>query len=1507
MKIKQVFLLTIISLYSIALSAQGAYKFSSRSDKYTLELREYMTTRTDKQHKKMAEEYILRFEVFWNSDTLTEKQKQQIIVLSNVLSQKRYRPMPEFVKFLDAVWLTARSKKGREIFSQWIKTVGELAGGRSKSNFLRYMDISINLFGHRILYKSQNFYWQASNLNFTYAKEGKYPVFIFDSLDLTCYTRADSGTIYRTRGVYNPLRQAWEGIGGKVYWTRVELDRSKVYAELTKYNIKLKSNRYVCDTVVFYDKRQFDMPLMGRFSEKIMTSKTRRYTYPNFTSFNNNLVIKNVFKDIDYQGGYTLKGASIIGSGTKEQKAYFIFKRKGKRFVWAGAESFNINKDRIRSNHVNIIIYLEQDSIYHPGLSLDYNNAKRQLFIYREEKGLSKAPFYDSYHQLDLYVEAMFWKLDEDFIDMKSVVQSGSVSEARFESLNLFTRARYDRMQGIDRINPVKAVYNFTRQTGYNDFYAEDFGRYIGMGKTVTINLLMDLASKGFLIYDIQENYVIVKDRVRLYIEASEGKVDYDVIGFKSSTVGIPNASLNLLNNELIIQGVRMVFLSDSQQVFIYPAHKQVTVMKNRDFKFDGIIRAGKFDLAARECYFSYEKFELDLPVIDSLSFRVTSFDPNEFGEHYQVRVKSLLRDLKGNILIDKPDNKSGRKMFAEYPIMNSKSYSYVYYDQKSIFNGVYTKDKFYYRLDPFSIDSLDNFETDKIQFEGSLTSAGIFKDIEQPLKVQPDYSLGFVYHTGSAGRGLYGDKGKFIAEISLSNQGLRGNGAINYLTSTSYSDNFMFFPDSTNANLSSFEIEERKQEVQYPFVMADSAYMHWTPYQDQMNLSNLDLDQPMAMYSSEAHMNGTLNLRPSGLEGNGVIFIKEAEMVSGLYKFKYSEYFADTVDFRLKKFVDIDEEDLESENDYAYETNNFSTHVDFDERKADFEANGGEQKVDFPENMYICYMDKFTWYMDRDETEFSSKTKETEEFKNASLRDKIDLDLAGSQFVSTHPDQDSLTFYAQRAIFSRHNSLITANEVAFILVADAALFPDNGKVLIHKKADMEELSNARLVVNTTTKYHELYNGTFKILGRKKYYGRALYDYKDEDGNIQNIFFTEIEVDTTGTSLGHGRLEESAQFTLSKNFDFVGDVNLVANKEFLRFMGGTSITHNCDTNQRERLFFDAYIDPVDIRIPVPEQPLTPLRADLFAGMLVNSNGLKIYPAFLQKKRRSSDKLVFSANGYLIYDKSLQEYRISTEDRLNKTNKTDNYLSLSKRSCEVLSSGQLKLAFNTGWVEARAYGDMTYYSRKDSTSVHVAIPFDFFFNEKALEIMANDLNSRMELDAVNLQSENMRMMLGKLEGEDKAEKLMTEIATHGGAFRKVPESLQKTLVIADVEMKWNPRTKSFVSTGKIGISNMGKVQILKYVDGRIEIKNKGSNVKITIAFDLGGKEYYFFMYNSSNGLMAAYSSNKDFLTQIKETKPDDRKLKTSGKEKPYSYYISTATSYKAFMRKMKLYF
>src|SRR6185369_8981153 len=106
----------------------------------------------------------------------------------------------------------------------------------------------------------------------------------------------------------------------------------------------------------------------------------------------------------------------------------------------------------------------------------------------------------------------------------------------------------------------------------------------------------------------------------------------------------------------------------------------------------------------------------------------------------------------------------------------------------------------------PFTIDSLDNFSRSRLRFGGEFVSAGIFPDFRDTLRLQPDLSLGLVRLTADAGWPAYGGKGTFTNKVSLSNDGLIGDGKIDYLASTTTSDRFIFLPDSMNTDAKEFK-----------------------------------------------------------------------------------------------------------------------------------------------------------------------------------------------------------------------------------------------------------------------------------------------------------------------------------------------------------------------------------------------------------------------------------------------------------------------------------------------------------------------------------------------------------------------------------------------------------------------------------------------------------------------------------------------------------------------------
>jgi len=183
----------------------------------------------------------------------------------------------------------------------------------------------------------------------------------------------------------------------------------------------------------------------------------------------------------------------------------------------------------------------------------------------------------------------------------------------------------------------------------------------------------------------------------------------------------------------------------------------------------------------------------------------------------------------------------------------------------------------------------------------------------------------------------------------------------------------------------------------------------------------------------------------------------------------------------------------------------------------------------------------------------------------------------------------------------------------------------------------------------------------------------------------------------------------------------------------------------------------------------------------------------------------------------------------------------------------------------------------------------------------LKKMSKHMQESSSLDPAKLDRPTFEKGLREVIGKNEADKLIAQANLYG-EFKKVPEVLRKSLVFNDLKMRWHDGSRSFKSFGKIGISNVGKEQINKYVNGKVQIIKKRSGDVLTIYLEIDKNNWYFFTY--TRGLMQAISSNVEFNTAIQEVKPDKRKSKAAKGQQPYQYMYSTERKKRDFLRKFE---
>lgn len=1480
------FLFSMLLLFGTPAFAQTDKPFSEEPIAFLVELQEFMKQATDKETKGA----MLEFSNRWNSGIYTPELQNTIIATTNTMKAQRMRPTPAFRDYLFALnsFSTEVSPKS---LRDWHKGLTPFLDGKTLRILGIFLNNTVDLNANHVIFRSHANSWRFRGGNYTYLYDTTLKVKL-DKVDLVCISGRDSIRIFETSGIHFPLIDEFSGFGGRVNWETFGFDPQKVYATPGNFKINLKQTGWSADTANFYHKEFFDYATVGKLEDRVMAGvSAERATSPKFVSYQTDIEILQIFPHIDYRGGFTLEGSRIIGSGYGDQDALLWVSYKGQPTLKLASRDFVFRPDRLSSQRASATWYHEGDSIFHPGVQLRYNHENRELILNRSTDGPTASPFYNSYHNLDMYFESLVFILEGDnlsFEMQKGIRQQG---EAIFESSNFFAEERYYRLQGIDDINPINVIYNYVnKNNGLRIFYLSELVEYMKKPVAQVKAMVLNLANGGYIIYNIDNERIEVSNRLFDFLKAKSKKKDYDVIQIVSSVTGTNNASLDLKTFDLTIKGVPQVSISDSQAVYIYPRNHEILIQKGLDFVFTGKVKAGYFDFYANESSFEYGKFQLSMPQIDSISFKVDTLS-KKTKKVEQVQVKNVLANLSGDLLIDAPDNKSGMKDLPQYPIFISKNDAYVYYDYSNIEKGAYTRDKFYYVVDPFKLDSLNNFTTEGLKFEGHLYTDGILPEIREPMKVMKDYSLGFNQTVGDEGIPVYDGKAVFYADLSLSNKGLEGAGKLNYLSSTSESKRFLFTPDSLTANLEQFSMTEITGVPAYPQVDAEGVHQFWLPALDVMRLNTLPGKQ-FVMYNQKSLHTGSLVLTSAGLLGEGKSRLDNADIESGTFVFSNQSFKTDTTNFQL----------------YYPERPNLSlsvkTHpgtVDFKNNIASFGTPGQSVRIDLPLSRYYSFMDKIEWRMSDDELLLTnSLARRAELADTARLADLVDFDFSGSEFVSTNPALDSLQFYAMEATYRMKENIINAREVKIIRVGDAAVFPGDGEVTLLSDGAMKPLEDATLIASRKNKAFTIYNAAVSVKSRKDYFASGYYDYTDEDGNVQPLYFEALTVDKSGNTDGMAKIPKEEPLALSSHFDFIGDINLNASRPFMTYSGTYRPASDCFDENGPWVSFSAQLDPKDIRLPVSPVMSDSLGDPVLAAIVYSDFFSSVYPAMFRKPKAWGDTLVASAAGSLKYDKKSQSFLMGPESRLNKTSTEGNLMTIDTRQCIITSTGEIETGAGLGQVKLRSFGKVTHYSIADSTRFNLAIALNFFFSDAALQKLRESLQ-KSELKGTEVNSEPYRYLLTGLAGAKQADELLNELNTTG-QIKRPPAEIIQSITLSNLEMVWDENLKSFVSEGPIGVAGITRDPVNRMANGYLEIGKRRTGDILNLYVEVSKTEWFFFTYG--NGVMQAISSDNDFNSIIAGLKEDKRSLKIKGADEAYQFIISTPERRIAFMRKMQ---
>ena len=1476
--------LLLIPLQACLLFSQTRQVFSGDPTKFKDELLTFMGPDLSEKNSAILNTFISK----WDSLAFSKENMTMILDLSTQLTGRQIRANPHFSQFLKTLTDFSTYKRNDAFLSYWLTGLSEMLFNPRIRNesLVRYIENTSLLIEENLLINTGSVRWKVKNADFKFTHDTTFHI-VLDNVTLTCYSLRDSTEIYNASGIFFPDLQEFHGTKGTISWEKAGYPRAEVFAEIADYVIDVTRNTFSCDSARLTHKSWFSEPVYGVLTDKAATILTsERATFPQFETYRKQFKIKNLYKGVDFEGGLLFEGALVKGKGERAFPALVNLFRNDTLFIRIASSDFIFSAAGINSQETEATLYLRQDSIYHTNLGFSFHGKNRRVNLFRTNNPVSKSPYYNTFHNVDMYFENLSWNMDEKNVII-SRPMGAAMGQAIFESSTFFDSNDFLKLMNLDNDHPLTRLKKFSEWYYSETFPVSEFAKWLNKSEEYVTALCIDMATRGFIFYDQSNQEVTIKQKTKDYIDSFAGKKDYDVISIFSETKApADNAFLDLDDYNLTINGVESIFISDSQKVAVFPSNRQIVLGKNKSFKFDGAVLAGLFTFFGKNFQFSYDTFKIHLQSIDSIQMAVETDQIDEYGNAIALYINSVVELGSAQLYIDDPKNKSGLKSLPQYPIVNSTASSYIFYDKIDGLEGVYKRDNFYFRIDPFTFENIDHYSSSELRLTGEFYGGNIIEPSKQYLTVQENNSLGFQMSLPKEGLKIYDGNAVLFDQIHMSNKGLIGSGVLKHLSSTTSSDEYRFYPDSMLAKASTFNIVN-DGSGRFPELSSQDVDIKWFIAKDDWHATNL-AGKNFNLFANGTSLDGSLNLKSEGLKGNGIIDMPDSRITSDLFAFSATTIRADTADYNLKS---------PSTNGYAFIADNANADINFATRLTRFHLNTDSSVVKFPEIQYICTMSDFEYNQETKILAMEQKGLKSSGLMTVDELLRVSLNAPSKPtFTATNNLSDTISFTSLNARYHVDEEFIEAENINYIRIADALIQPENGKITIRRRAEIDKLSNALVAVNNR---HILHSADIAIESSKRYSGSALYDYIDDSKAIQKISFPEITVDTMATS-AKGYIAADSDFRLSSAFTFSGDVNLYSNSANLLFTGAAGIVNDCEGIKSRPVKFKSFIDPENVMIAISEKPRDPNDMILFSGSFINVDSLHIYPAFLTEQKSWTDVGLVNANGVLWYDKTRSRYQISSKEKIADPSLFGNMVSLDRNLCAINGEGRLNFGGNFDHVLMGSSGNFVHNTDSGKIELKAILGLDFFFSPEGLKMMSDEFRMMPTLKPVSLNSEFYIKGMNDLLGQDAATQIRQETGLFG-ASGNMPKEFTYEILLNEVTLYWNEASSSFRSKGKIGIGYIGGQPANVYVDGFVDIQRRRTGDMIDIYLKADGSTWYYFSY--FRGVMMAQAGNIEFNRLISSLKLRDRKHPDDTERKPYTYMIAVEDRLDRFLRRM----
>ncbi len=1282
----------------------------------------------------------------------------------------------------------------------------------------------------------------------------------FEKVTFNFATPYDSVFIENTSGALKITRNIFVGAEGRMTWESAGLPGSDVYAEFSEYSFDIRKPEVEAQnsTMHYAGKVTEGVPGIVNF-KSIRHDSAHDASYPRFISYQSDVPVSGFGPDISYVGGFSMKGDKIISASVLGDLSTINVAVNDMPKFKARAKFFEFGDSIVSTQRAKVIVYQNEDSIYHPAVRMDYNMNSRDLVLQKDKGGYRNTPYSASYFNVDFTADLIRWNLDNDSLDI-SILEAKRMVSANFESVDHYNYEDYVALgDKLYDFNPLGIVAAYAAKEGTNEFYVSELARRYKKQDHIIKGAMLSLAQKGLIDFDAQSGRIKLKEKGEHLYQSKFGMKDFDNFIFASTVMDKPNATLNFPNGYMTVRGVEKFQVSDSLNVMIEPDSSTITLLENRDFKFDGKITAGNYEYYGRDFTFRYDSFLINLKEIDSIQFYIK--DVNSRGGKGRRKINnSLVSDVdgatKGTLFINRPNNKSGKVSYNEYPKFDTGKGSIVFFDNKDVFGGVYER-SINFVVPPFAVDSLNGSDPTSISFDGQFVS-GIFPTFDATLEVMDDYSMGFEHTTTPEGLSLYGSNSTYYNDLKLDKNGLRGNGRIDHLSLTLESEDFIFYPDSVVSQAKTLVMrEETVNGFTFPRAEISDFDMKWTPSEDSLVIENRE--EQFRFYDTFASLDGRASINSNGVFASGTVVARESVFESDEISFEHDQFDARHAVFN--KLSDNPEKPLIRGTDVKLNFNLVDSTTTISPEVE------GDAAIEFPYAQFNTSISEAKWDLQQDKI-YMSKPE--------------NVALESSYFYTTREDLDSLSFYATHAEYDLNTLELKVSGIPSITVADALITPENGEVLILENSKIGTLMNTTIVLDTLNGYHTLTDGVIDIISRNEFSGYATYHFVNMLGDSVPVRFDNFRLEEV--TIGKGRRAVTERHTTADGFVredqdamvapgmfYKGGMTLYANKPALELEGYIKL----DMNEPG---YDTWIkhsssgDDEKVVINFDDNVVTEDGRNVVSGLHISAGDQSLYNTFITQRYSPDDEDFFLAGGVLFYDEASEDFVVEDTAKASGNSLAGRIFRYNKFNGNIRFEGPAKFlptvtdaSFKSAVIGSGNINDNSYVM-----NAMLAVNFSTL-PQQALEAMAADvLDVIINLGAPESLGDptNLLYKLADVAGERAAREYEEASAGEYVSLGGFANETSVSLMFPNLDIKWSNDFNGFYNEGKIGLSNILRTDINGAFDGFLEMKRNEDGLPVFNLFlKASGASWYYFGYEDNRLLV--YSSNELFNQIIAE--------------------------------------